>query len=64
MFKFNCAQCDQPLIRIDQYDAYACRNCLTWHEPKCSSSDCEFCLTRPDLPENINWDDPENTTRK
>lgn len=58
-----CRKCgsDKKIVRIDQYDAMVCRNCLTWTESGCNDPKCEFCSKRPPTPNGIDWDDPNNT---
>ena len=53
--------CDKKFVRVDQYDAVACRNCLQWCESGCSQKDCEFCSNRPPTPNGVDWDDKNNT---
>lgn len=56
----NCGS-DRKLVRVDRYDAIACRNCLTWQETACSDPKCCFCSVRPSTPEGVDWDDKNNT---
>jgi len=56
-----CARCGGDTIRIDKWDAYACRRCNIWCEKGCTDPRCEFCAKRPESPRNVNWDDPYNT---
>lgn len=58
-----CPHCgsDKKLVRVDQYDAIACRNCLRWLESGCSQKNCDFCSKRPPTPNGVDWDDPNNT---
>lgn len=58
-----CPKCKstRKIVRIDQYDAMACRNCLIWTESGCGQKDCDYCSKRPPTPNGVNWDDPWNT---
>ena len=53
-FDEKCKKCNNPIVRIDEFQANACRTCNEWTEDKCSDR-CEFCDERPDTPENCNW---------
>jgi hypothetical protein len=73
MKKIKCKNnCGNKPVRIDKYDAYACRSCNIWLERKCDDCEnklcpncnCIFCCNRPDTPENVDWDDPNNTQQK
>lgn len=57
----NCVTCNTKLIRIDEWDAYACKSCCKWTEAGCSEEECQFCRYRPLTPINVNWDDEWNT---
>ena len=37
-----CPKCggSKKIVRVDQYDAMACRNCLIWTESGCSDPKC------------------------
>lgn len=61
----NCCSCgeNEELVRIAVYDAWACKNCMTWIDPGCSDEKCCFCAKRPRTPENLtenDWTHPEN----
>ena len=60
-----CKHCGtERTVRIDQYDALACRACNVWLEARCSMGDqCDagYCNGRPETPESCDWDDTNNT---
>jgi hypothetical protein len=56
-----CHECNTYSIRIDKFDAYACKKCMIWLEDKCNDSKCEFCCVRPETPKDVNWKDVCNT---
>lgn len=56
---YDCKECGAKydgspsggVIRIEEYDAFACKVCNTWIKSfKCSDKNCEFCKDRPDKP--------------
>ncbi len=60
---FACPRCgpDGRRVRIDRYDAMACRTCKRWLEKKCSDKKCVFCSGRPPNASRVDWNDPQNT---
>lgn len=56
-----CKNCGGDTIRIDKWDAYACKVCVIWNEEGCSDPECEFCAFRPETPKDVNWEDKWNT---
>lgn len=58
-----CKSCgsDKHFVRINAYDAIACRNCGKWCETRCSDPKCEFCSGRGEGTSDVQWDDPRNT---
>lgn len=61
MKKITCKKCGALGIRINKFDSFACKNCLIWLENLCSDKECENCSSRPATPENVDWNDPNNT---
>lgn len=62
----NCPTCRMRIVRLDAYDAYACRRCDRWFSKPCPDKRCDYCtalakLPRPsDAPAAV-WDDKWNT---
>jgi len=46
----TCNRCGSRIERDDKHDAYCCRACRRWIEPRCGDRDCEFCRNRPRKP--------------
>ena len=46
----TCAECNTQGVRSEKYDAYYCKRCNVWLEPRCSLCACPYCETRPDKP--------------
>ncbi|MBD8026958.1 hypothetical protein H9636_09855 [Ureibacillus sp. Re31] len=46
----NCMICEMNLIYYEDYDAYICPKCNRWTETKCSDSNCNYCINRPEKP--------------
>jgi hypothetical protein len=61
----TCPSCRGPIVRLDAYDAYACRKCDHWFSKPCTDERgvCSYCdelrkLKKPsDAPPEV-WDDP------
>lgn len=49
------------LVRIDRWDAEACRDCKRWLSRACSDPACDFCADRPTDASEADFDDPRNT---
>ena len=45
-----CVDCGTERSYNETYDTYYCESCNKWLEEKCSDPECEFCLTRPNSP--------------
>jgi hypothetical protein len=61
-----CHRCSTKCIRLDAYDAYACRKCDVWISTPCSDKNCSFCveLAKLDKPSDAPrgaWNDEWNT---
>lgn len=58
----KCPTCGNLVVRIDQYDGDACKNCNIWFSSKCVDDSCEFCSKRPDFPNSplIDWNSEFN----
>ena len=49
--KYNkCKNCERKIFYNNKYDAYYCKSCNIWLEPKCGDKRCEFCSIRPVSP--------------
>lgn len=59
--KKHCHVCGIKAIRIDQFDAYACKQCCIWLEKQCSDINCDYCGNRPQQPIGVDWNHPNNT---
>lgn len=58
----NCKYCGSgELVRIDRYDALACRKCYKWLENTCEDPDCWYCKGRPETAKDCDWDHKENS---
>lgn len=51
---YCCVKCGVDTIRSERFDAYYCKGCDVWTEPKCGDSLCEYCGNRPDKPSEAN----------
>lgn len=58
----ECWWCgSSDLVRVDEFDAIACRTCGRWNEPRCGAQGCVYCTDRPDQPSVEQLNDPRNT---
>lgn len=46
----SCTVCTREGVRHEHYDAYYCAACNVWIEGKCDEPNCEYCVGRPDRP--------------
>ena len=49
-----CKDCNEKKLYSDEFDAYYCETCNKWLESTCSDPNCEYCVRRPQTPENLN----------
>lgn len=58
----ECLQCgERKLLFYDKYDTVCCVGCDVWFSPKCDTTDCPFCSSRPDTPsEALFREEPQN----
>lgn len=54
----TCEQCGNELDYNDVYDVLYCANCNDWKESICSDPTCEYCISRPNTPNEC--DDSNN----
>lgn len=40
-------------LRNEQHDTYYCKECDEWLEPRCKSTECGFCVMRPEKPSQV-----------
>lgn len=50
MSSYKCKTCVKPTFYQEGRDSYFCAICNTWNEPKCSDSECGFCVYREEQP--------------
>lgn len=52
-----CDKCDDmenPCFEYcEKHDAYFCKECDIWIEPRCSDLTCEYCNARPPKPSDV-----------
>lgn len=46
----TCNRCGSAIERDEEHDAYCCRACRRWIEPRCGDPTCQFCRRRPARP--------------
>lgn len=46
----KCPDCGSDGYRVDEVDAYACKDCNKWLEEPCTDPDCIFCHNRTSKP--------------
>ena len=58
-----CSSCKRAdaFVRVDKYDAVACKTCNIWLEAGCPDPKCEFCAKRPQRPDPNDWNNKNNT---
>jgi hypothetical protein len=49
-----CEDCGDKKRYSDEFDAFYCEKCNKWLESICDDTNCEFCIRRPQTPENLN----------
>lgn len=46
----KCRRCNRDVFHNEQWDAMFCLICNTWNEDSCDSSECTYCVDRPERP--------------